>query len=268
MKRLAALILVFAACTPRPIMTWPEYARVRTSWPHILEIGTLYYFGAEHAFDPAHPQNAKIEAAWEAFKPDIAFTEGGSPPIEKTRDEAIRKSGEAGLVRFLAARDNVPTTTLDPTRADEVAVLSSRFTREQIKLFFLMRATAQFSARNPREMIDAEMERILAIYAASPGINGSPRTVAEIEETFARLMPGHGDYRDAKSEWFDPARDYTLFNAIARAGSNYRDRYVVDRLLAHVREGRRVFAVMGGSHVVMQEKALRSGLRWQSHRSD
>ena len=254
MKHLAALILVFAACTPRPIMTWPEYARVRTSWPHILEIGTLYYFGAEHAFDPAHPQNAKIEAAWEAFKPDIAFTEGGSPPIEKTRDEAIRKSGEAGLVRFLAARDNVPTTTLDPTRADEVAVLSSRFTREQIKLFFLMRAAAQFGARNPREKIDAEMERILGIYAGTSGLNGSPRTVAELEAAFP-------NFRDAKLEWFDPVRNDTFFNAISRAGSNYRDRYVVDRLVAHVKEGRRVFAVMGGSHVIMQEAALRSRLR-------
>jgi hypothetical protein len=257
----ACFLSLFAACAPRPIMTWPEYERVRTSWPYVLEIGNLYYFGAEHAYDPAHPQNAKIEAAWEAFKPDIAFTEGGSPPLEKTKEEAIRKAGESGLVRFLAARDNVPVTTLDPTRAEEVAVLSSRFTREQIKLWFLVRAAAQFAARNPREKIDAEMERILAIYAGTSGLNGSPRNVAEIEETFARLLPGHGDYRDAKLAWFDPVRTDTFFNEMSRAGSHYRDQFVVDRLVGHVKAGRRVLAVMGGSHVVMQEAALRSRLR-------
>lgn len=261
MRFALAFLIGLTACGPRPIMSWPEYAKVRTTWPYVLQIGTLYYFGAEHVYDPAHPQNAKIEAAWDAFKPDIAFTEGGSPPAEKTKEEAIRKAGEAGLVRFLAARDNVPTTTLDPTRAEEVAVLSSRFTREQIKLFFLLRAAAQFGARNPREKIDAEMERILGIYAGTSGLNGSPRTVAELEAAFP-------NFRDAKLEWFDPVRNDTFFNAISRAGSNYRDRYVVDRLVAHVKEGRRVFAVMGGSHVIMQEAALRSGLRGHSHRSD
>lgn len=260
-------LMLFLACAPapKPVMSWDELAqRGRVEWPYVVEIGTatgkLFYFGAEHVYDPAHPQIARIEAAWDAFRPDIAFTEGGFPPIERTRDLAVQKHGEAGLVRFLAARDDVPTTTLDPSRAEEMAALAPVFGRERIKLGHLLRAASQFRARNGREKTDEEMRRVLAIYAQTPGLMGSPRTIAEIEEAFARLLPGHGDYRDAKSSWFDPAKQETFFNDIARASSDYRDRYVVERLVTHVKSGQRVFAVMGGSHVIMQEPALRSRL--------
>lgn len=259
-------VLILLSCAPRlqPVMSWDEVARREVEWPYVLEIDTgkghLFYFGAAHTYDVADPQLTRIEAAWDGFRPDIAFTEGGFPPIEKTRDLAVRNAGEAGLVRFLAARDDVPTTTLDPSRAEEMATLSPIFGRERIKLGHLLRAASQFRARNGREKIDDEMQRILAIYAQTPGLMGSPRTVAEIEESFARLLPGHGDFRHAQSSWFDPAKRENVFNDIARASSDYRDRYVVDRLVRHVQAGQRVFAVMGGSHVLMQEPALRSRL--------
>jgi hypothetical protein len=51
-------------------------------------------------------------------------------------------------------------------------------------------------------------------------------------------------------------KDETLFSAVARASSEYRDRYVVEVLQRHLRDAERVFAVVGGTHVVMQEPAL------------
>ena len=43
------------------------------------------------------------------------------------RAAAVGLVGEAGFVRFLAARDDVPVTTLDPSRAEEVAHLRLTF---------------------------------------------------------------------------------------------------------------------------------------------
>jgi len=51
------------------------------------------------------------------------------------------------------------------------------------------------------------------------------------------------------------------FNEGGFPPSDYRDVYIVRLLVQHVQEGRRVFAVVGGSHVVMQEQALRARLR-------
>lgn len=264
---LRVVVIALAGCsTYAPIMSWDEYSRLELSWPYVLRLaspggGELFYFGAAHTYDPADRQVADIEAAWRAFRPDIAFTEGGFPPFENSRDEAVRKHGEAGLVRFLAARDDVPTTTLDPSRAEEIAALTSNFSKDQIKLFFVLRGVSQFVRQHGSDRADAEASRLLRIFAATPGLSGAPRSVAELQESFSRSFPGSGPYHTVPHEWFDPAAQHTLLNEIARASSDYRDRYVVDRLAAHVRSGRRVFAVMGGSHVVMQERALRSRLR-------
>jgi hypothetical protein len=103
-------------------MTWAAYSALQRSgqhpqWPYISRIdsrrGALLYFGAAHSFSPGDVHHTRLEDEWAAFAPDIAFSEGGQPPIASSRDEAVKTAGEAGLVRFLAARDNVPTTTLD-----------------------------------------------------------------------------------------------------------------------------------------------------------
>ena len=243
-------------------MTWPEYSRLRPEWPHIFRLsssaGALLYFGAAHTSDPADPQLALIEREWGQFRPDIAFTEGGFPPIERTRAEAIRRAGEPGLVRFLAARDNVPTTTLDPSRAEEVTELTRYFSREQIKLFFVLRAVSQYVQRAGESGLPQELDRLLGIFTARPGLSGSPRTIEELYAAYSRSFPDRAALAEIEVSWFDPAASETFFNEISRASSDYRDLHMVRLLARHVANGHRVFAVVGGSHVVMQEAALRA----------
>lgn len=243
-------------------MSWSEYSRLRPEWPYILRLdssaGTLFYFGAAHTFDPADAQFALIEREWDRFRPDIAFTEGGSPPIKRTRDEAIQSAGEPGFVRFLAARDNVPTTTLDPSRAEEVAELTRYFSREHIKLFFILRTVSQYVQRVGVSGLPQELDYLLGVYSAMPGLRGSPRTIEELDAAYSQLFPDRAGLTDVEVSWFDPVASETLFNEISRASSDYRDLYMVSLLTRHVADGHRVFAVVGGSHVVMQEAALRA----------
>ena len=273
----AAVLLLASACAARcpdaapRIMTWPAYADLRArgghpDWPYVLRIdaerGALLYFGAAHTFDPASPQVAQIEREWQAFSPDIAFNEGGLPPVASTRDEAVRTGGESGFVRFLAARDDVPTTTLDPSRAQEVAALARRFSREQIKLFFILRSVSQYVERLGTSGLSSEVERVLRVFGSTPGLGGSPRTVGEVSAAYARHFPGSGGgYEDVPSSWFDPVMSGTFLNEISRASNNYRDEYMMRLIVQHVGHGQRVFAVVGGSHVIMQEAALRGRLR-------
>lgn len=249
---------------PAPMMTWVEYARLDPAWPYILKLdvppGGLLYFGAAHTYDPADPQVDRVEKLWQAFEPDIAFTEG-SPRRFDSRDEAVRRGGEPGLVRFLAARDDVPTTSFEPTRAEELAALAGRFSPVQLKLFYILRDISQFAARNGPADVSKEIERLLAIYADTPGLSGSPRTLAEFEAVYLDAFPGHRSYDSIPPTWFDPVEHVTFLNEISRASSDYRDQQIVDRLVHHVNSGRRVFAVIGGSHVVMQEPVLRSRLK-------
>jgi hypothetical protein len=260
------MIILLACSRQAGVMSWEQYSSLHVDWPYVATFdpagsGELLYFGARHTYAPADPQLEMIESAWRTFRPDIALTEGGHPPIEKSCGEAVRKYGEPGFVRCLAARDDVPTTSLDPTLAEEVAALRTRFPRERIKLFFVLRGVSQYVQRSGTDGVDAETTRVLGFYADTPGLSGAPHTVSQVQAAYEVAFPGHGRYSSVRPGWFDPVRGDTFLNAISRASSDYRDTYVVRRLAAHLERGERVFAVMGGSHVVMQEPALRAMLK-------
>jgi hypothetical protein len=258
------LLLGLTGCNAarQQMMTWPEYSRLRPELPYILRLngprGALLYFGARHTFDPADSQVAQIQREWETFRPEIVFTEGGLPPIAKSQNEAVRNAGEPGLVRFFAARDNVPTTTLDPSRAQEVAALSRTFSREQIKMFFTVRAVSQYVQRAGKAGLTTEVNRVLGIFGGTPGLTNAPRTIEELDASYRRSFPDDGSYEDVPASRFDPVLTGTFLNDISRASSDYRDTYMVQLLAQHVSEGQRVFAVVGGTHVVMQERVLRA----------
>lgn len=264
---LSLAVLTSCMAGPPDIMSWPEYVADSGSysWPYILNLrstpGALLYYGARHSYAPDDPQLARIEELWEDFQPTIALNEGGHPPVEASREEAIRKHGEAGLLRFLAAQHDVPVTTLDPSRAQEVAWLRRTYPVEQIKLFFLLRSATQYVAREGDSGLPFEMERVLRIYHATPGLREPPSSWAELGTVYEKYFPDRGPIAHVPETWFDPARHDTLLNGIARDSSDYRDRFVINVLAGHVREGHRVFAVMGGSHVVRQERRLRWALR-------
>src|SRR5262249_39190697 len=152
--------------------------------PYILKIQTpeaiLLYYGVAHTYNPADPQVSEIERLWAEFHPEIAFNEGGDPPIEKSPDDAVRKYGEPGLVRFLAARDRIPVMSIDPTRGEEVAFLRKKFSQEQVKLFYVLRVVAQHIKNRGVDTIDQELERVFPIFANMPGMNISPNSITEL----------------------------------------------------------------------------------------
>jgi hypothetical protein len=262
---------VAAACaTADPgLMSFSEYgARTRT-FPQVLQIqaasGALFYYGAEHTNDPANPQIAEIQRFWQTFRPTFAFNEGGAPPVFDTVEETVGRYGEAALVRWLARRDGVPVETFEPSRGEIVAAVSDRFTSEQIKVADVLRQLSQDSRRSEQYAIsdmDAEIDRVLTTLSQTPGLDREPKKASEFAGAATRLVPPGSDWRRPSADWFDPVPDPppTWFNAFARAESYVRDQAIVQRLARKVRDGERVFAAIGGTHVVIQERSLRSRL--------
>lgn len=255
-------------CTDRlvpysaPIDT-PEYA---------LAVGTgtgqLRYIGARHSSDPLDPQFAEIEKQWNAQRPQIAFYEGPNRPVPKDRSEAIQQTGESGFVRWLAARDGVPLGRLEPEPKDETTDLLQHFTPEQIGLFFTLREAARLRER--RGMGEAEIARSidgLLERAASMGLGAIPfRNSAEVAQAYARYWQEPARWWQAPTRWFDPKATSAdtggvFTNEVNARSSTFRNITMVQRLSAAVREGKRVFAVVGRDHVAHQAEALRCEFR-------
>ena len=228
-------------------MTPKEYRSIDHAVPYIIDISCppahLVYVGTHHINDPQHVEARLIEHLWSQLDPEIAFNEGGNPPTLDDRDEAIRKHGEPGLVRFLAARYAVPVRSIDPRRSELLKGLRRRFTPEQIKTFWLLQQVHEHR-RNPYEPLEVRMERVFR--NLNPLLPGPPHTLAELP------IP------EMKDSWFDPMETGHWTNDLALAGNDIRDHFMIEQLVAEVQKGKRVFAVVGASHVPVQERLLRS----------
>lgn len=255
--------LLLSGCAEKPhIMSWREYSAHTYTWPYTTSIsalhGELVYFGARHSNDPTDKQFSEIEAQWERLKPEIAFNEGGHPPTEHTLEEAIKKHGEPGLVRFLASRDGIPVESIDPTNPEVVAALRMKFTPEQIKTFFILRQMTEYGRiLKPTDSPEQYLRDAVDLFGKIPGLDVPPKSVEELDSSFRSQFPGLGSYKDANVDWFDPVKTKTIFNKISRASSDFRDKHMVALLSNAVCQEKRVFAVVGASHVVMQEQAIR-----------
>ncbi len=248
------------------VMTYDEYIKVRHSYPYIVEIqfgkGALLYFGAQHTNDPKHPEVAQIEELWKKFRPTVAYNEGGNPPVLKSADEAVSRIGEYALVKYLAARDKVPVFSLEPDKADEVAMLLKTYTPEQVKVFYALRQVPQYRNSKHDETIETYLAFVLGKWLASvPGLEGAPNSVAELEKSCLWLSPKLQDWREVPQSWFDPTKSEAYTNQISRLSGEFRDRHMVKLLIDEVKQGKRVFAVVGVSHVVMQERVLKAELQ-------
>jgi hypothetical protein len=242
-------------------MTWAEYRQVDHAVPYVLDIcaadSRLLYFGAQHSFKPDDVQVALIEAMWADVEPTVAFNEGGDPPTLEDRAAAVRLNGEAGLVRHLAWKHRVKVASLDPPRSKVAEQLRKSYSSEQVKLFFLLGAV-QTHRRNPTEPFETRMERVFSIFAKTKWLEAPPNTLAELETVYRRYLPG--TVADLSEEWFDPQKSETFLNAMSREANDFRDEFMVQLLVDHIRKRDRIFAVVGASHVVRQEDAIRAAV--------
>jgi hypothetical protein len=242
------------------ILTYKQYAKIEHDVPYVLEFkvgnGALLMYGGRHVFDPADPQIADIQREWERFKPQAAYNEGGDPPTEKTLQRAVEHYGEAGLVRVLAQRDHVPVATFEPKRVDEARDLLKHYSPEQVKIFWVLRGFLTFRHSKSEQTADVFMKHALNDPMWKTLGAKDPATVADLDKACARLFPGLKDWRQVPDDWFDPTRSDQFTNEAQNVSGNFRDRHIFDVLVKRAQAGERVFAVIGASHVPVQEPAL------------
>lgn len=260
------LVLLSASAQTPQMMSWDTYSRSSQwyKWPYVLNIytphGGLFYFGVKHSDDPSDEQFKEIEAFWRQFDPEIAFYEGPELIVaEKTRNEAIHNAGERGLVRYLAG-SHVTVNSMEPEFADEVAQLLSKYRPEQVKTFYIIRDKVFYDGlTSPSGTLEEYLQHSIATTSVEAALkNVRPHTISELQSTFAENFPDEGSYKNVPARWVDPSKTDTRLNEISRAIDDFRNQVMVAKLSEAVCKQKRVFAVVGWSHVVMQEAAIRA----------
>lgn len=258
-----------ARCSPKlvPYADWPKVKNPRFMLDIASARGQLYYFGAGHSADPADPQFARMEKAWDEVKPTVAFYEGPNRPIAATREETIKQAGESGFVRFLATRAGVPFLPLEPPPQDEAAHIMKKYQAEQVMLFYVLREAARL--RDRRKLSGEELKKAVAQLleraAKIKGFEGVLPNLDALGAAYRKHWSEPAEWWQAPEQWFDPLRTSAetggkFTNEINKMSSEYRNWHMYQVLAKAVLGGGRVFAVVGGNHIPMQEPALRCAL--------
>jgi hypothetical protein len=197
----------------------------------------------------------QIEARFVAMEPCFALHEGTPPAIEPEREIAIRRHGEAGLVRHLAARAGIDTESMDVPLADEARLLREEIGTRDALVFFVVRQLASFNRKTARMDFDLYFGEFFELIAPALGVPAIDWPLIEAEH--GRLLGRPLHPRQITATETNPMLDELPTQRIARRSNRLRDEHMLARLLAAVQQHRRVFATVGVSHAVMLEPALR-----------
>jgi hypothetical protein len=266
---LAALLSLFFlfSCTPHKytgLISWEDYYAKTRNGPYILELdtnkGSLVYFGVFHSVDKKDPQFTEIEEKWENFRPTVAYCEGSIWPLEKSKTEAIRKHGEQGLLRFLAARDKVSIRCIEPSREKEAMYLFKYFPPEQVKVYYVLRQAVvnRMLQKDSRDL--SYVNHILQSFSKLEYYRCYPSNLEEFTNLVAQLFPKLKNWQNIPGSYFKNYDPENFLSRIHRAINDYRDQNMLATLIRELKSGKRIFAVVGRSHVVRQEPVLRDEL--------
>ena len=246
----------------RHILSFAEYAATRHPTPYLVEIARdgahLSLLGGLHSTDPADPMFDSIDAAFAEVSPTFALHEGTPPAVEPDRAVAIRRHGEAGLVRHLAARAGIGTASMDIPLAEEASLLRRRIGQRLALVFLVVRQLASYNRKTARPDFGAYFGDFFETIA--PALHLDAIDWPQIEAEHARLLGRPLVAAQVTGLETNPMRDDLPTQRIARWSNRRRDQYMLGRLLASLREHQRVFATVGVTHAVMLEPALRAGV--------
>jgi hypothetical protein len=245
----------------RHILSFAEYAAIRHPTPYPVEAGRdgsrLLLLGLHHTTDPADPIFDHIDTAFSRLAPTFALHEGTPPAVEPEREIAIRRHGEAGLVRHLAARAGIDTASMDIPLADEASMLHRKIGQGNALVFLVVRQLASYNRKTLRMEFGAYFGEFFETIA--PGLQLAAIDWPMIEAEHARLLGRPLVAGQVTGHETNPMLDDLPTQRIARWSNRRRDEHMLRLLLEALRRYQRVFATVGVTHAVMLEPALRAG---------
>jgi hypothetical protein len=246
----------------RHILSFTDYAAIRHPTPYVVYVvrdgARLVLFGTQHSSDPADPMFEQIESAFLRLGPAFALHEGTPPAVETDREIAIRRHGEAGLIRHLAARAGIGTASMDIPLGEEARLLRRELTLSEALVFLVVRQLASFNRKTARMDFDAYFGEFFETIA--PALDLATIDWSLIEAEHLRVLGRPLEARQVTALETNPMRDDLPTQRIARLSNRLRDEHMLGRLLEALAEHGCVFATAGVTHAVMLEPALRAAV--------
>lgn len=265
------LVLAASEAGDNNLMNYEEYAKVVHTIPYIFIENKnnqyLYYFGADHTWDPKHKQFKLLQEFWQQFldktrsKNCVVLVESNLRNLwgSKTKEEAIRRSGgEGGFITFLANQANIDIMCPEPEEKQIFEELQKKYSAD-VLLYkkFAQAVLCAIRANKSNKSVDIK-DWINNCLSKHNNYFGLFSSLEQIELTHKILFDFELNLLD--EDFFykitNPVDADSMINKACRDTSTFRDLYIINYIKQLFEKGKSVFIVYGATHAVMQEKAL------------
>jgi hypothetical protein len=240
------------------LLSYAQHDSLDRRPPYLFRIlhggGELLYFGAAHTTDPHDAQVRQIRELWAGFRPTVALAEPRLGLFMGGLAQGVRQFGEAGAVYALARRDGVPVHTLEAPLEIEMQAVLAEWPATQAAAYYVLRAAL---GRESADAVEDEARQLVVKRTRWPGLENA-LDYARLDSLMRAEFPEVPDWRTLPQSVTWPGRTDTFLNRVSTSVNRFRDEHMLAVLATLLGRGERVFAVVGSSHVVMQEPALRA----------
>ncbi len=231
----------------------------------------LVYFGSAHTNDSEDPIFDEIKAQFDLLKPDMVYIEGWRS-VNDNKDKAraffkdqsledLKTEGESHFALKLAIDSGIDFESPEPNFSEEInSLLEKGFSKKDIFYFYLYRDIDQYQRQNKNRNLD-ECKKYLEPYINRFRIDSgweSTEIDLYVEEIFSELDIDSEEYNRQVDPIPWEGKTQTAINEISRNSSNFRDKYIFERIKEGLKTHNRLFVVYGSAHAVKQEAALRA----------
>ncbi len=248
-----------------------EMGKGSTNFPYTLEPQIegrqIEINGMHHINDPEDVSIKKLEKRMIDFidKSDrpIVFVEGGLPELPEgiTKEEAIIKYGEPGLLTWVANKRGVEVTSPEPPLDYEVKELLKMFKPEEVMQYYFSRQLLQWYRNKDKDKgigpAKEYIENKIKSYSLVPGLEEMPQSYEHYADIFASeysLRPEEMSEELAVKKL--QSESFPESNSVSARSGDIRDEYIMQRIKDEAKEGRDVFLAYGSFHVFKFEQML------------
>jgi len=137
------------------ILSFAEYAAIRHPTPYVVDVARggsrlVLFGGAQHRSGGAdvRPDRSRVPESLAGLR----AARGTPPAVELDREIAIRRHGESGLVRHLAARAGIDTASMDMPLPEEARRLRHEMALGDVLVFFRRAAVGVIQPQTARRI--------------------------------------------------------------------------------------------------------------------
>ncbi len=252
-------------------MTFNEYNLINHQIPYSFFITKanqyLYYFGANHSYDPKDIQYEMIRVFWKGFlektgnKNCLVLVEGGKREVHDSEEEAIHQGSEADFITLLASKENMDTFSPEPPEKSKFQELVKHFDKKEIVFYHFARMAYQWNKipESERPDFNTYLGNSLRQEQKDSGWDDFDFSVEHMKKLQKEMFNREFNMLDEMFYYdvINPTTHFSKVNAVSRfEDEGFRDSYILKEIERFWNEGKSLFIVYGASHAVMHQPGI------------